>query len=758
MPAASRLPQVGDQFGRYRVDAQIGRGGMGVVFRATDTAIDRVVALKVVSSGLGDSEEFRRRFEREAAVLARLDSPHVIAIYDYGTHDDCPYIATQHVGGGDLGALLHARGAMPPALALRVCAQLADALHDAHRVGVVHRDVKPSNVLLRDADSLDLHAYLCDFGIARTATESGDGLTAPGAVAGTWSYLAPECGRGEPGTPASDVYALGCLLWATLSGTPPYRGADVEVAVAHQRAPIPQLAGGDELAVRVNAVLRRAMAKAPADRYDDADALRADLLAAAAVASATSMRPLTGVGHPSQQRHPSLAPTALPGAPSTPPPRTPTPAPSYSRSPGRRRRSWVAIALAGAAVLAVVGGGVALAALTRDDEPDPTAAPTSSSSAPTPVTETVTPSPSPTTPAPTPTPVRVDDGGPITGDLDGDGLGDLRIQYSLSSRSTDTSGNFSDVTDWTSDGTTFVRGPTARDVTSSERFDQHVTGDFDGDDVLETLVARTVEARNGTMKLLGTMSGGARMDASFPRLPLSTFPAAGDVDGDGRDDLRLLYVDDINQPSQVASVILDGTRTRDTRLLTTSFPSFGGSSYTAGDYDGDGLEDLAVLQQIKDGAEDDVSNYHTELTLWFGDETGGLTEGPRERVRTYGYLTVLLSADLDGDEDDELVVLASEDVGEIVGYDVRGRELRRPNPLGVFRSLGQDFTASISDVDGDGRDDVVALVVVSDERARIVVGRSDGKSVRVSAWARWDRRFDSAKVSTFLSTVGGSFT
>ncbi|MDO9495584.1 MAG: serine/threonine-protein kinase [Nocardioides sp.] len=152
------FPRVGDVFGRYR--------------------IDRRVALKVVSAALGGSAEFLVRFEREAALLARLNSPHVIAIFDYGERDGCPYLATQYVGGGDLGALIAARGRMPPKLAVEVCAQVADALADAHRAGVVHRDVKPTNVLLRDADTLDLHAYLCDFGIART---DGEGLTAPAA-------------------------------------------------------------------------------------------------------------------------------------------------------------------------------------------------------------------------------------------------------------------------------------------------------------------------------------------------------------------------------------------------------------------------------------------------------------------------------------------------------------------------------------------------------------------------------------------------
>lgn len=753
MPPPSRLPQVGDAFGRYRIDAQIGRGGMGVVFRATDPVIDRTVALKVISSALGDAGEFRLRFEREAAVLARLASPHVIAIFDYGTHDDCPYIATQFIGGGDLGALLHERGPMPPALALQVCAQMADALHDAHRVGVVHRDVKPTNVLLRDADSLDPHAYLCDFGVARTAT---DGLTAPGAVAGTWSYLAPECGRGAPGTPSSDIYALGCLLWATLSGSPPYRGSDVEVAVAHQRAPIPQLEGTDELSSRINTILRHTMAKDPHNRYGDAEALRVELVAAtvAAVATASSG---SGIRTPSVSTDPGLAPTARPGSAPYPSSGSLAP-PSTPRSAGPTRpRSRLAVALAGVAVLSVVGVIVGVTALTRDGGGTPAAAGSSGSTAAT-TDPTTGPTTSPTTsPTTEPTePVRVDQGGPITSDLDGDGLGDLRIDYALTSRTDDHSGDFSDITAWRSDGATLVQGDTAADQTHRAYYDQAVTGDFDGDDVLETLTSRTRNSDRTTGLLTGDLSGGATIDTSYDKLATVAFLAAGDLDGDGSDDLRLLYVDDIDKPGRLASVILDGNRTRTTAPLPIDAPAYGDSDYTAGDYDGDGLTDLATLERVSTGS--DLSDYYSELALWFNDGAEGLRRGPTVKVPGAEYTATILSPDLDGDEDQEVIVVGGASTGEITGYDLDGRSLGRAEQLGTFRNLGQASVCAVSDVDGDGLDDVVAVAVLRDDSARLLVARSDGESVVVSRWGTWKRTFDSAAVGTALFAEDGPFS
>ncbi|MDO9457073.1 serine/threonine-protein kinase, partial [Nocardioides sp.] len=277
-------------YGRYRVEHQIGQGGMGVVHLATDTVLQRPVALKVVTAVLADSDEFRARFAHEAEALARLDSPHIIQIFDHGEQDGVPYIATQYVAGGDLGGLLAERGPLPSAMAASVCAQVADALHDAHRIGIVHRDVKATNVLVRDPAAADLHVYLCDFGIAKS--DDSDGMTRPGGVAGTWAYLSPERADGSPATPASDVYAAGCLLWTCLTGAPPFGGTEAQVVLAHQNAPVPQLAdGGDPATAMINRVLARALAKDPAARYADAAELRGDLTAAARTGSSTAAVP-----------------------------------------------------------------------------------------------------------------------------------------------------------------------------------------------------------------------------------------------------------------------------------------------------------------------------------------------------------------------------------------------------------------------------------------------------------------------------------
>lgn len=273
----AKFPQVGDDFGAYRITGQIGQGGMGVVYAAEQAGLGRTVALKVLSPQYAAQDDYHERFVREAATLARLDSVHVIHIYDHGEQDGCLYIAMQNVRGGDLGQAIKAQGGLPVRDAATVVAQTAGALHDAHTAGVIHRDVKPSNVLLRDASD-DLHAYLCDFGIAQ-----GDqpGLTVAGSVAGTMGYMAPERCRGEAASPASDIYALGCVLWTTLAGRPPFAGTDVEVGLAHLNEPVPQFQETDPLARMINAVLRRSMAKDPAARYPDAAAMRRDLRAVA---------------------------------------------------------------------------------------------------------------------------------------------------------------------------------------------------------------------------------------------------------------------------------------------------------------------------------------------------------------------------------------------------------------------------------------------------------------------------------------------
>jgi serine/threonine protein kinase len=757
------LPHVGDTFGRYRIDSQVGRGGMGTVYAATDTSIGRRVALKVVSVALGDQgqeQEFRLRFEREASVLARLDSPHVIAIYDYGDHEGTPYIATQFVGGGDLGDLLHRRGPMPPSLALRVCAQVADALHDAHRVGVVHRDVKPTNVLLRESSasgvgtSGDLHAYLCDFGIARTAT---DGITQAGAVAGTWSYLAPECGRGAPGTPASDVYALGCLLWATLTGSPPYRGSDVEVAVAHQRAPVPQLGRADELSQRVDAILRRCLAKDPSERYADADQARTDLLAAAGLPDPGPLVP----GPP-----PSLAPT-LPrpsGPPSGPgsgpgsvppvslgplPPRLSPPTPP----PGpRRRRTTGVVALVCAAVVAVAGGVFAVAQVGGDDEP--LAGPgTGTGSGPTSTVSSSAPEP-----APEPTgPVRVDSEGPITGDQDGDGLGDLELEYyhtvSRRGRADDT---FTDVTTWRSTGTRLVQqGPAVREESGPRnRSDQPLWGDFDGDDVAERIVVQTFR-KAGRMQVVGELSGGGEVggEVRIPTRPY-TYPAVLDLDGDGSDDLVLQYYSGEFEkgPMSFAGALLRDGRLRPVRDLVSVPYAYAVSTYEVGDFDGDGLGDLAVVHQP-----DGIDGNPQELTLWLGQESGGMRRGPA-RTYTGGFGDVFLRADVDGDDDDELVQVDTSLVGTLQVIDVRDGQLTKARGAGAIEAAGDEAPAfGVVDVDGDGRDDVVGISEATPRRSDVVVAVSDGRRLVPRRFATWKRDFDTSEFFSYVTVTTRSW-
>ncbi|WP_169799238.1 serine/threonine-protein kinase [Nocardioides jensenii] len=344
----------GSNFGPYRIESRLGSGGMGVVFAATDTRLGRRVALKVVSSNLAGDPGFAARFQREASILARLDSPHIVSIFEHGEHDGSAYIATQLVGGGDLGALLRSRGPLPRPAAVALVGQLAEALDDAHRSGIVHRDVKPANVLVRDPDAPSLFTYLCDFGIAQAGDLPGQhGQTATGAVAGSWAYLSPERLNGAPASPASDIYALGCVLWACLTGDAPYAGSDLQVAQAHVNAPVRQLPGVD--ARHLNTVLERAMAKDPTQRFASAGEFRAALLA-------DGPRPL-------------------------PPP-----------APRRPRKGGALIAACAALVIALGVGGAVWAIAQNDDDSNPGADdPSSGATSDTPATDTTTETTSATT-------------------------------------------------------------------------------------------------------------------------------------------------------------------------------------------------------------------------------------------------------------------------------------------------------------------------------------------------------------------------
>ncbi|MGH3335548.1 MAG: serine/threonine-protein kinase [Nocardioides sp.] len=279
MSATASYPAEGDQIGPFLVVRRIGGGGMGAVFEAVDETLDRRVAVKVIAPHLAEDAEFRDRFAAEARSLAALDSPHVVHVYAHGDQAGRLYIATQLIPDGDLAHWIEDVGAPPLRVGLDLISQVAAGLADAHAVGLVHRDIKPANVLLRRLDDA-MSAYLGDFGVAcRVGAEHA--LQEVGTI-GTPLWMAPELHSGTPAGVASDVYSLGCLLWATLTGRPPYAGTTEDrIVAAHCEQPVPQLVGASLMAREVNRILRTAMAKDPAARYRSATELRDDLRRAA---------------------------------------------------------------------------------------------------------------------------------------------------------------------------------------------------------------------------------------------------------------------------------------------------------------------------------------------------------------------------------------------------------------------------------------------------------------------------------------------
>jgi serine/threonine-protein kinase len=246
---------------------------MAVVYRAWDRVLQRPCAVKVLSDALSRDDEFRRRFRREAEAAQGLTHPHIVAVYDCGDAGIHHYIAMEYVGGGTLRNALRRRGVVGEAEALRIASEVADALAYAHSRSVVHRDIKPHNVLLTEEGSVKV----ADFGIARTLDATG--LTRTGGVFGSAHYLSPEQARGDPAGPRSDLYALGVLLYEMLAGRVPFEGeAPVAVALKHLHEPPPDLHQfRPDLSPATVAAVRRLLAKVDRDRYETAAALAADL-------------------------------------------------------------------------------------------------------------------------------------------------------------------------------------------------------------------------------------------------------------------------------------------------------------------------------------------------------------------------------------------------------------------------------------------------------------------------------------------------
>jgi serine/threonine-protein kinase len=285
---AKSMSEAPESVAGYRIETVAGRGGMGVVYRARQLALDRLVALKLIAPELSDDESFRARFARESRIAASLDHPNVIPVYEAGEDGGRLFIAMRFVDGTDLGRMLAEDGALDPALAAELVAQAASALDAAHARGLVHRDVKPANLLVTGDLPARPHVYLTDFGLARR-DGSSVGLTTTGQWMGTPDYAAPEQIDGHDLDARSDVYALGCVLFAALTGTPPF-GDRPRMAkpAAHLHEHPPTLRSRREsVPLAMEPVVARALAKRPEDRYQTAGELGAAALEAAQAPGAT---------------------------------------------------------------------------------------------------------------------------------------------------------------------------------------------------------------------------------------------------------------------------------------------------------------------------------------------------------------------------------------------------------------------------------------------------------------------------------------
>jgi serine/threonine-protein kinase len=347
--------------GGYRIERPLGRGGMGAVYVAVHERLGRSVALKVLPPELAADPGFRARFLRECEAVARLEHPHIVPIYDAGeSADGMLYLAMRLVPGGDLKALIATYGHLTPEHTLMIVEQIAAALDAAHLAGVVHRDVKPANILLDDSGR---HAYLADFGLAKSL--AGEGLTRTGSFLGSVDYCAPEQINGRPLDGRADVYALGGVLYHCLVGQPPYvRATEAAVVTAHVTDPPPALARvRPDLPHALDGVIVTAMAKHPEVRYDTAG----ELARAVREAVFGAPRGAAPPERPTVVTPRAAAPTVYQPAPAGPP------------SPRAASGSRTALLVGTVALGALALGVAAVVALTRGGSTPAT----TSSSAPT---------------------------------------------------------------------------------------------------------------------------------------------------------------------------------------------------------------------------------------------------------------------------------------------------------------------------------------------------------------------------------------
>jgi serine/threonine protein kinase len=362
----------GSRVAGYRLEERIGQGGMAVVFRARDERLGRLVALKILAPELAGDEQFQRRFIRESQAAAVIDDPHIVPVFAAGEADGVLFIAMRYVPGGDAESLLNREGPLPPGRVVDIISPVASALDTAHRAGLVHRDVKPSNMLMDVLAGRPDHVYLSDFGLTK-AVASKSGVTAAGVVMGTLDYISPEQIGGGPVDGRTDQYALACSAFELLAGSPPFcRDEPMAMMYAHLSESPPELtASRPGLPAAVDGVLFRALAKAPADRYAScgqfADALRDALgfqpYRSGPRAAPTAAHPPAGDQAPATPAR-TAAPVVTRAAPPTVIPSSePTTQgqPFTSSPPGRRNRGPI---MAGA-VVAVAVAYFAVAAITH---------------------------------------------------------------------------------------------------------------------------------------------------------------------------------------------------------------------------------------------------------------------------------------------------------------------------------------------------------------------------------------------------------
>ena len=395
--------RAGTDFGRYRLRRLIGRGGMGEVYEAEDTEKDRVVALKLLPEAVSHDPVFRKRLQREAHSAGRLLEPHVVPIHDYGEIDGVMFVDMRMIDGTDLRAMLKNYGPMTPARAVAIVRQIASALDAAHESGIMHRDVKPENILITRDD----FAYLVDFGIANAATD--EKLTELGTAVGTYAYMAPERFTNDEVTYRADIYALACVLHECLTGSQPYPADSVSMVItSHLMQPIPrpsEMRPG--IPAAFDQVIARGMAKKPEDRYASAgdlavaanDALTqrdqdqaANILQRSQEATMPGIAGALGTALATPTPHPTPPPTPPPHhTPPPGPPPTPAPFPAATPAsfhgysppgpagsgphwhtpppgpPGKKSAMWIPLAAAGGVFVLVLGALGAWWAFKGDD-------------------------------------------------------------------------------------------------------------------------------------------------------------------------------------------------------------------------------------------------------------------------------------------------------------------------------------------------------------------------------------------------------